>query len=228
MTTLGVSSAEPPSQLLEQLGADAYPDRVQAEIELREWALNEGAEAEKSLYSLYKSTKNPEIRRRSLSVLREVVIQALTDQRPGFVGIGMGSVKLPPELAEGGYGIEVQAVNPGTPAEKADLRVTDVIMKLDGEGWNQPEAQHDFANRIGAKRGGDKVKLEVLRGGEILKIELLLASRPWSAGTYNQTLQLRGVNPFLVPGRFPLDEKSAEEQAFKDWLEKQKAEIPSP
>jgi len=152
----------------------------------------------------------------------------LTDQRPGFVGIGMGSVKLPPEVAEGGYGIEVQAINPDTPAQKADLRVTDVILKLDGKGWSQPEAQHEFANRIGARRGGDKVRLEVLRGGETLEIELVLASRPWSAGTYNQTLQLRGANPFVLPGRFPVDEKSAEAQAFKEWLEKQKVEIPSP
>lgn len=223
-----VSGAEPPSKLLEELAADAYPDRVEAERKLRDWALSGGAEAEKSLYRLYRNSENPEIRRRSLSVLREVVIKALTDQRPGFVGIGMGSVKLPPEVAEGGYGIEVQAINPDTPAEKADLRVTDVIMKLDGKGWSQPEAQHEFANRIGEKRGGDKVKLEVLRGGETLEIELILASRPWSAGTYNQTLQLRGANRFIMPGQFPLNEKDAEEQAFKDWLGKQRAEMPSP
>lgn len=227
VATLGVSGAEPLPQLVEKLGADAYPERVAAEKELREWALSGGAEAKSSLLGIYKNSSNPEIRRRSLSVLKVVVIEELTDRRPGFVGISMGGVKLPPELEEGGFGVEVRAVNPGTPAAKAKLRVTDVIIKLDGQGWSKPEAQHEFASRIGTKRGGDEVKLEVLRGGETVEVDLVLASRPWSAGTYNQTLRLRGVDPFAVPGQFPLDESSAEEEAFQGWLEKQKAVTPA-
>ncbi|MFC7339051.1 PDZ domain-containing protein [Haloferula chungangensis] len=228
VATLGASGLEPPAALIKNLGADAYPERMAAERALSEWALNRGDEAKTALLELSKTSGDPEIRRRSLSALKTVVIKELTDQRPGFVGIRMGVVELSAEAAGGGVGVQVEAVTPGTPAEKAGIRVADVILKLDGKGWTRQEAQHEFAERIGGKRGGDKVKFEVLRGEERLEFELVLAHRPWSLGTYNQTLQFRGGDPFFMPNQIPPDEKSAEELAFQEWLEKQKAMTPRP
>lgn len=172
----------------------------------------------------HKKSENPEVRRGALSVLRSVVIKDLANQRPGFVGIGMGSVKLPIGGIKG-YGIEVQTVNSGTPAEKAGLKVTDVILKLDGKGWGRPDAQHEFARRIGKMRGGDKIRLELLRGGKTEVVELTLAPRPWSAGIYNEKPQLRG-DPFAARNRLPQNEKEAENAAFQEWMKQRQAEIP--
>ncbi|MEP4077474.1 MAG: PDZ domain-containing protein [Haloferula sp.] len=211
--------------MIEKLGSDAYPDRVSAERELRSWAESGGEAARKWLIDQCRTAENPEVRSRSLAALKAVVLKDLTKQRPGFVGIGMGSVKTPEEHGGKGFGVEVQAVNPGTPADKAGLRVTDVILKLDGKGWADPNAQHEFAGRIGKMRGGDKIRLELLRNGKKEEVDLTLASRPWSAGVYSENLQLRG-DPFAARSRLPRDEKHAENQAFQDWLERQEAGRP--
>ena len=217
---------EPPQKLIEELGAEAYPDRVAAEKALQAWAESGGEAANRWLLGEHRSSDNPEIRRRALSVLKSVVLKELTRERPGFVGIGMASVKLSDANGGEGYGVEVQLVNPGTPAEKAGLRVTDVIIKLNGKGWTKADAPHEFAGRIEDMRAGDKVQLEIRRDGKKEDIELVLASRPWSAGLYSQNVPLRG-DPFAARRRPPIDERQAESEAFQAWIEDQQTPAPA-
>jgi predicted metalloprotease with PDZ domain len=223
---LSAAGLEPPRSLVEELGSEAYPERIAAESELKAWAQEGGEAAKKWLYELSRSSENPEVRKRALSVLKSVVITELFRERPGFVGIKMVAVKLSEEMSsENGYGIEIQFVNSGTPAEKAGLKATDVILNLDGKGWANQEAPHEFAGRIEEMRGGDKIHLEIFRNGKTEKIELVLASRPWSAGVYRENLQLRG-DPFGAQNRFPSSEKDAENAAFQEWMKRQQTSTP--
>lgn len=71
-------------------------------------------------------------------------------------------------------GVIVNRVLPGTPAERASLRVGDVILKVDGEKIN--DSQH-FMRNIWRARAGSVVALELLRGGEAKTINVTLGDR---------------------------------------------------
>ncbi|MGB6223740.1 PDZ domain-containing protein [Haloferula sp.] len=204
------------------MGAEAYPDRIAAEEALKSWAIDEGAVAKNWLLTQHAQTEDPEVRRRFMAVLKEVVMGELAEQRPGYVGIGMGVVELADGLGSGDYGVEIQAVKEEAPAAKAGLRVSDVIVSLDGKGWSTPNADEEFAKRIGAMHGGDKVRLEILRAGKKESIELVLAPRPWSLGRYGDRIPLQR-DPFAAGVFQPPNEKDAQNQAFQAWMEQQKS-----
>ncbi|MEM1086014.1 MAG: PDZ domain-containing protein [Verrucomicrobiota bacterium] len=206
---------EPPGEIIGKLSAEAYPERVAAEQELFEWASEGGDSARKWLLKEGRKSENPEVHQRSERVLKAVVIEELTRDRPGYVGVRMASVKL---TEDGDYGVEIQEVNPGTPAELAGLKVNDVVLKLNGEAWTKPAADHEFGLRVGTMKGGDKIRLEVLRDGKEQVIELVLAPRPWSLGLYSQRRQFR-ADPFAARALplLPTEDEAAEE-AFRAWL----------
>ncbi len=60
-------------------------------------------------------------------------------------------------------GVRVTAVVPGSAAEKAELKVGDVILSLDGRKVGTFDALREA---IQARRAGDKVKLAIISGGE--------------------------------------------------------------
>ncbi len=70
-------------------------------------------------------------------------------------------------------GAYVAAVNPGSGAAEAGLQVGDIVTKLDGK--NVASAS-DLMLGIRAKNPGDKISLEVNRGGETKQIEVTLGS----------------------------------------------------
>jgi serine protease Do len=71
-------------------------------------------------------------------------------------------------------GAKVTGVPEGYPAHKAGLQVGDVITKLDGK----PVKAFDLmAESIRKMRPGQKIKLEVLRGEEVIQVEVILGKR---------------------------------------------------
>jgi serine protease Do len=68
----------------------------------------------------------------------------------------------------------VSAVSDGSPAAKAGLESGDVIVKIDGEATANSAA---LADLIRARKPGDKLKLEILRGKETKTIELTLETK---------------------------------------------------
>lgn len=225
--TVLIAFAEgPPDEIIRALSAEAYPERVVAEKKLQAWAESGGEDARSWLLNEGRKSEEPEVRRRSLAVLKSVVIQELTRQRPGFLGVAMDSV----ELADGGgYGAEISTVNEDTPAARAGLQVNDILVSIDGEGCTEPEARNEFAERIGAKRAGDKLRLGILRAGKKQEIEVELAPRPWSLGLYSDRLRFQAerlrfqADPFAAPnpnqGILPSMEEEAAEEAFRSWQE---------
>jgi S1-C subfamily serine protease len=91
-------------------------------------------------------------------------------------------------------GILIQRVRPGSPAEKAGLRGGsrtvviggqtyalggDVVTRVDGREVAIPD---DLASIVSGKRPGDRVTLEVRRGGQTLTLTVTLGTRPAGAG----------------------------------------------
>jgi hypothetical protein len=95
-----------------------------------------------------------------------------------FLGIGFGPV---PEslayhlgLAEG-VGAVVGDVRKDTPAEKAGIKVHDVIVTIDGKEIRGPEALREIMN---AKKPGNEIRIDWIARGEKKTAQVVLAERP--------------------------------------------------
>jgi len=97
---------------------------------------------------------------------------------PGFLGINVGEI---PEVLgahldiPANKGVLVRIVAPGSSAEKAGIRVHDVILKV----ADQPVASHeDLLELVSRHQAGDKLKIDLLRKGAAQTIEAILDPRP--------------------------------------------------
>lgn len=112
-----------------------------------------------------------------------------SETSPGFLGVRFEA--LPPSLGyhlslESGQGVMVTHVLEGSAAEKAGLRVHDVIVGLD----SRPDAAEDggvqltpvnpssFPRGLAGLPAGQGVKLEVIQGGQRKTISVTLGERP--------------------------------------------------
>lgn len=82
--------------------------------------------------------------------------------------LGLATQDLTPELAEAfeiasKKGVVVAQVETGSPADKAGIQVGDVLVKVDG---SEVESASQVRNEVGMLRIGDRVNIEVLRGGK--------------------------------------------------------------
>ncbi|HWH31698.1 MAG TPA: PDZ domain-containing protein, partial [Egibacteraceae bacterium] len=64
---------------------------------------------------------------------------------------------------------------PGTPAAGAGVRAGDVIVTVDGE---PVDAMEDLYAALRARAPGDRLPLEIARGGGRLSVTPVLADRP--------------------------------------------------
>ena len=72
-------------------------------------------------------------------------------------------------------GVLVETVQPETPADKAGLKVGDVILKFNAKKVTGAE---QFRNLVAETSPGSKVNLEVLREGKTLSLQTQLKERP--------------------------------------------------
>ncbi len=89
-------------------------------------------------------------------------------------GRGDGGAYLGIKSSEENKECRVSQVMPNSPAQKAGLQVDDVITGFDGKPVNSFEDLGNFLNR---KKPGDKVVLEIQRGDEVLKLDVMLGRR---------------------------------------------------
>jgi len=92
-----------------------------------------------------------------------------------YIGVYCGEISR--ELAEyfgvkEGTGLLVSRLTPDGPAEKANLKVGDVIVRVDGK---RLESQDQLIDHIQSKAKGTLVKLEILRDKKVLTIEVEVA-----------------------------------------------------
>ncbi|MDH7494262.1 MAG: PDZ domain-containing protein, partial [Candidatus Saccharicenans sp.] len=109
--------------------------------------------------------------------------------------IGVYLEQLNPELSKyfgisEGRGLLVSRVNADSPADKAGLKVGDVIVAADGQRVETLEA---LTNLIQKKKKGEKISLEILRDKKKMKIEVEVAEeqrRNWPGiGRFSEELQ---------------------------------------
>jgi S1-C subfamily serine protease len=69
----------------------------------------------------------------------------------------------------------VGGIDAGSPAEKAQIELGDLLLTLDGQ---PAESVNDMARRIASATPGQTIALEVLRGGKPLTISVQIGERP--------------------------------------------------
>lgn len=86
-------------------------------------------------------------------------------------------------LPEGGSGVLIGRVLAGMPADKAGLKVEDVLMKLDDESIDVKDETglKGFMERLKRLQVGQKVVFTVRRGGAEVKVDLTVGERPKEA-----------------------------------------------
>ncbi len=90
--------------------------------------------------------------------------------RRGFLGVG-----LHPVAAAGGVkGLVVLSVEAGGAADRAGLLVGDILLKLAGQAVEDTDA---VQAHLGGENVGKALKLEILRGGAPLQLEVVPAER---------------------------------------------------
>ncbi len=139
----------------------------------------------------------------ALAVMQQLVEHGTVSR--GKLGVSIQD--LTPDLAQA-LGIEdtagavVGAVEPGSAAERAGLRAGDVVVAIDG---HRLRGSADLRGRIGIRRPGERVELELLRGDERLTVQAVLdrlePGQDGSAGAEPAVLDLAGLTlGTLEPG----------------------------
>jgi C-terminal processing protease CtpA/Prc len=168
------------SALVDQLNAPAYSEREDASALL----IEAGPEAFSALRDAYQSREAFETSMRIEEVVREIYLKYYVYDRNAFLGISQNLV--PKEhhddsrIAVDHIGIEVRSVIPKTSAEKAELKVGDVIIALDNESLtgSAREGVLAFGESIRVRGPGTHLSLTVLRGPKELQIDVILGTRP--------------------------------------------------
>ena len=98
----------------------------------------------------------------------------------GYLGVSMSNnaiddrikayYKLPDD-----NGVLVADVSAGTPADKAGIKKGDVIRKLDGEIVKDNQ---DLQYKVASHKPDEKVKLEIIRDGKPMSLDVKLGNRP--------------------------------------------------
>jgi len=68
-------------------------------------------------------------------------------------------------------GVYIAEVIPGSPADQANLKRGDIITRIGDIAFDEG---HSYINTIFNYRPGDKVKIEVVRDGETIELEVTL------------------------------------------------------
>ena len=135
-----------------------------------------------------------------VNVLRQILPQ-LRDEgrvRRGYLGVGIEDIDYEAAEAFGldeATGVLINSVQPDTPASRADLRVGDIILSVDGRRVEDTRALIDYVSSQGPD---SEIRLELLRGGERITKQVELMERP-------------GVDAELVPSE-------GEDDAGIEWL----------
>ena len=106
-------------------------------------------------------------------------IQPLTDEMARSFGLAAPQ------------GVVVTDVWPGGSADRAGVQRGDVIVSVDGEGVND---ETGLTYRVGTRRPGDVLALDVRRGGKALALRLAVAVAPSTPAPDKRTIA--GRNPF--------------------------------
>jgi len=111
----------------------------------------------------------------------ERVVQALLAHGrlpQGYLGAGLQPIRLPEHLTKGlglpvAGGLMTVSVDQGAPAGKAGLTIGDVLLELNGQFVDRPEAVRPLL----AESVGKTISARIMRGGKLVNLEIAVAER---------------------------------------------------
>ena len=163
---------------ISKLNADSYAERKLAQKELSEWSKKAPKKAIEQLFAYYLRATSPEAQERIYQLLKELVIAEKYGKPKGFVGVLMeeGTKQIGDKLV---VVIIVTEIVPKSSADIYGLQKGDVIWRVDATGFERNAfARVQFFEAVTAKRQGDILTIDLLRGEEAIKKELVLGAIP--------------------------------------------------
>ncbi len=114
------------------------------------------------------------------AMAQRVIAELQTQGKVSRTQLGLSVESLTGDIAEAlglssGNGVLVIGVGSGSPAERAGIRVSDVVLSVDGRAVNGLGGLSAEVATFGANRG---VQFDVWRDGRLLALQLLPASKP--------------------------------------------------
>lgn len=164
--------------LVPLLGHERFRVRERAQKRLID-SLGEQLEAIGDLcYEAYSTSPDPEIRMRARAVLFELVQRSSGTGKRGFVGIGLLLHAFFDKNGEVNFAVRVSQIIPDTPAQKAGLRVDDIITGIDNIALADKDATQRFMDIVGGMPPGREVTLKCRRDGKDFDVKINLMPRP--------------------------------------------------
>ncbi len=146
-----------------------------------------------------------------MEILRSLVTDEYLKGGSGYIGIGLlDDIANVPGDPKSRSVIRITNVQPGTPGQRAGLRLNDLIVGFEGEVWYEMNAQALFQQKILAMKPETKVGLKILRNAALMDITVKLIRRPV---IIQNGLFLNGQN-IDTDGA----ERAAQEAYFRQWL----------
>jgi C-terminal processing protease CtpA/Prc len=215
----GVSSAlDLPAEPLAKLKSEEFRARESAQAELLAWARQQHDGAMDELFRRSRTEDDPEVRERCLDVLRDLVNDEYLKDGEGFIGIQMLDelANVPGDAKPRGV-IRVILVVADSAAQKAGLRLNDLIAGVGDQIWRDVAASLAFREQIRQMKPNTKITLKVLRNGNLMDIEVTLGRRPLSADTlFFGQQQLNAEDAEAA-------DRTAKDAYFRRWLERKKS-----
>ena len=212
---VGASAAEIPPGPLANLASDQFRTRKQAEAEILAWARQRPEVAMDLIFEHSRTSPDPEVRERCLSILKDLVADEYLREGEGYIGIRMQDelANVPGDPKPRGA-IRVIQVVAGSAAETAGLQMNDLIVGLNQEVWHDGGISFAFSDRIRQFKPNAVVHLKVVRAGNLMDVPVKLGRRP-----------LFAENPFIEQTEEEIAEaeKAAQAAHFRRWLENRRA-----
>ena len=198
---------ELPDRFLNNLSSETFKERENAQKGLLAWAIENGPNAASAIYQFRKVSDDPEIRKRSYEILRELSDIDYFSDGDGYLGIYMVEeiVEIPGDDRPR-FCVRVTAVVDDSPAKEAGIQNGDLITALDGKKWYDEGAVDDLMKKIADSKPFQEVILTISRRNEdSLEIRVRLGKRPVE--------DLGGIR-----GNIQELEKRAKDEHFRTWL----------
>lgn len=205
------------------LSSENFRERVESRDKLLDWGRKNPARAMELFFAEHESAADAEAKILLREALRELVVEDhQRNHGEGYVGVRMLelNVAVPGDQAPRS-GVQIIGVEPESPASQAGLEVGDVIVSLNELRWSGEGAVAAFSNAIRRHKPQEKVKLGILRNGELKEVSLALGIRPLGASERQNLLWANGMGRQL-PNPQQAEEK-ARQAIFRTWLDRKRA-----
>jgi serine protease Do len=119
-----------------------------------------------------------------INLAKTIMMELISQGKVVRPWVGIGLQDLTPELMKS-FNIEekegalISQVFEGSPAEKAGLKVGDIVVEIDGKKIKNGQ---DVVREVLKKKVGQKIELDVIREGKRIKVEVTTTEMPAEAG----------------------------------------------